>query len=78
MTDPKGDRSKAPHAQERDMYVHVVEHREDGIVVCGAKCHQTGSINSHWHIFMPTISHGSRRRTGRSSFALPPTPRVCI
>ena len=57
MTDPKGDRSKAPHEQtDPDMYVHVVERRPEGIVVCGAKCHQTGSINSHWHIFMPTIS----------------------
>src|SRR5574344_284132 len=44
MTDPKGDRSKAPHDQaDPDMYVHVVERRPDGIVVCGAKCHQTGS-----------------------------------
>ena len=59
MTDPKGDRSKAPSQQaDPDMYVHVVERRPDGIVVCGAKCHQTGSINSHWHIFMPTISMG--------------------
>ena len=57
MTDPKGDRSKSPSQQaDPDMYVHVVERRPDGIVVCGAKCHQTGSINSHWHIFMPTIS----------------------
>lgn len=49
MTDPKGDRSKAPHQQnDPDMFVHVVERREDGIVVRGAKCHQTGSINSHW------------------------------
>ena len=38
MTDPKGDRSKAPHDQaDPDMYVHVVERRDDGIVVCGAK-----------------------------------------
>ena len=55
MTDPKGDRSKAPHAQEDlDAFVRVVERRPDGIVVRGAKCHQTGSINSHWHIVMPT------------------------
>ncbi len=72
MTDPKGDRSKAPHAQEDpDMYVHVVERREDGIVVCGAKCHQTGSINSHWHIFMPTISMGPDDKDWAVSFACP-------
>lgn len=72
MTDPKGDRSKAPSAQaDPDMYVHVVERRPDGIVVCGAKCHQTGSINSHWHIFMPTISMGEADKDWAVSFACP-------
>ena len=72
MTDPKGDRSKAPSQQaDPDMYVHVVERREDGIVVCGAKCHQTGSINSHWHIFMPTISMGEADKDWAVSFACP-------
>ncbi len=72
MTDPKGDRSKAPHEQtDADMFVHVVERRPDGIVVCGAKCHQTGSINSHWHIFMPTISMGEADRDWAVSFACP-------
>ena len=72
MTDPKGDRSKAPSQQaDPDMYVHVVERRPDGIVVCGAKCHQTGSINSHWHIFMPTISMGEADKDWAVSFACP-------
>ena len=72
MTDPKGDRSKAPHEQaDPDMYVHVVERRDDGIVVCGAKCHQTGSINSHWHIFMPTIAMGEADKDYAVSFACP-------
>ena len=72
MTDPKGDRSKAPSQQaDPDMYVHVVERREDGIVVSGAKCHQTGSINSHWHIFMPTISMGEADKDWAVSFACP-------
>ena len=72
MTDPKGDRSKAPHDQaDPDMYVHVVERRDDGIVVCGAKCHQTGSVNSHWHIFMPTISMGEADKDWAVSFACP-------
>ena len=53
------------------MYVHVVERRPDGIVVCGAKCHQTGSINSHWHIFMPTISMGEADKDWAVSFACP-------
>ena len=72
MTDPKGDRSKAPHAQaDPDLFLHVVECREDGIVVCGAKCHQTGSINSHWHLFMPTIAMGPEDKDYAVSFACP-------
>lgn len=72
MTDPKGDRSKAPHLQEDpDMFLHVVEQRPDGIVVCGAKCHQTGSVNSHWHIFMPTIAMGPDDKDWAVSFACP-------
>ena len=72
MTDPKGDRSKAPHEQsDPDLFVHVVERRPDGIVVCGAKCHQTGAVNSHWHLFMPTIAMGERDRDWAISFACP-------
>jgi len=72
MTDPKGDRSKAPHLQaDPDMYLHVVERRDDGIVVCGAKVHQTGSVNSHWHIFMPTIAMGPDDKDWAVSFACP-------
>jgi len=56
MTDPKGDRSKAPHEQEDpDMFVHVVERNDKGIIIKGAKAHQTGCINSHWIIVMPTM-----------------------
>ncbi len=56
MTDVKGDRSKAPHEQEDpDMFVHVVEHRPDGVVIRGAKAHQTGCVNSHWLLVMPTM-----------------------
>jgi 4-hydroxybutyryl-CoA dehydratase/vinylacetyl-CoA-Delta-isomerase len=56
MTDPKGDRSRAPHEQEDpDVFLHVVEKNDKGIIVTGAKAHQTGCINSHWIIFMPTM-----------------------
>ena len=72
MTDPKGDRSLAPSAQkDPDMFVHVVEKREDGIVVRGAKCHQTGSINSHWHIIMPTQAMKPEDKDYAVSFACP-------
>ena len=57
MTDPKGDRSRAPSAQaDPDLYLRVVERREDGIVIRGAKAHQTGAINSHEILIMPTVS----------------------
>ncbi|MEQ2456349.1 4-hydroxyphenylacetate 3-hydroxylase family protein [Flavonifractor hominis] len=72
MTDVKGDRSKAPHAQEDpDLFLHVVEHREDGIVVRGAKAHQTGILNSHEVIVMPTISMGPDDKDYAVSFAVP-------
>lgn len=72
MTDPKGDRGLAPHAQEDpDMYLHVVEQREDGIVVRGAKAHQTGVINSQEMIVMPTCSMGPDDKDYAVSFAVP-------
>jgi 4-hydroxybutyryl-CoA dehydratase/vinylacetyl-CoA-Delta-isomerase len=56
MTDPKGDRSKGPSEQsDPDLYTRIVERREDGLVIRGAKSHQTGCINSHWIIVMPTV-----------------------
>ena len=56
MTDPKGDRSKAPHQQsDPDLFLRVVKRDDKGIYVSGAKMHQTGAVNSHWLIFMPTM-----------------------
>ena len=56
MTDPKGDRSKGPHEQiDPDMFVHVVKKDDKGVYITGAKAHQTGCINSHWIIIMPTM-----------------------
>jgi 4-hydroxybutyryl-CoA dehydratase/vinylacetyl-CoA-Delta-isomerase len=72
MTDPKGDRSLSPSKQEDpDLFVHVVERREDGIVIRGAKAHQTGSINSHEHLIMPTIAMGPDDKDYAVSFAVP-------
>lgn len=72
MTDPKGDRSKAPHEQEDpDMFLRVVERRSDGVVVCGAKAHQTGIINSHEVLVMPTQSMGPKDKDYAISFAVP-------
>ena len=72
MTDPKGDRSKAPHEQaDPDLFLRVVERRPDGIVVRGAKAHQTGALNSHEIIIMPTISMGPDDKDYAVSFAVP-------
>ena len=44
----KGDRSLGPREQpDKDMYMRVVERKKDGIVVRGAKAHQTGSLSVH-------------------------------
>jgi 4-hydroxybutyryl-CoA dehydratase/vinylacetyl-CoA-Delta-isomerase len=57
MTDVKGNRALPPSQQcDPDLYVHVVERRDDGIVVRGAKAHQTGACNSHEIIVMPTMA----------------------
>jgi len=72
MTDPKGDRSLSPSQQkDPDMFVHIVEKREDGIVVRGAKAHQTGSINSHEHLIMPTIAMREEDKAYAVAFAVP-------
>jgi 4-hydroxybutyryl-CoA dehydratase/vinylacetyl-CoA-Delta-isomerase len=72
MTDPKGDRARAPHEQsDPDMFMHVVEERKDGIVVRGAKAHQTGAVNSHEIIVMPTIAMREEDKDYAISFAVP-------
>jgi len=72
MTDPKGDRKLPPHKQANpDAFLHVVEERKDGIVVRGAKAHQTGAVNSHEIIVMPTLSMGEEDKEYALSFALP-------
>ena len=56
MTDVKGDRSKGPSDQtDPDMFVRIVRRTEEGVYISGAKAHQTGCINSHWLVVMPTL-----------------------
>ena len=74
MTDPKGDRSKRPSEQaDRDVFVHVSERRADGIVIRGAKAHQTGCVNSHWVVVMPTMRLGEKDRDFAVVCAIPVT-----
>ena len=72
MTDPKGNRGLAPSKQsDPDLYLHVVEKREDGIIVRGAKAHQTGALNSHWILVMPTSAMGQEDADYAVSFVAP-------
>lgn len=72
MTDPKGDRSLSPSKQkDPDLFLRIIARREDGIVVRGAKVHQTGSINSHEHLVMPTMAMKEDDKDYAVSFAVP-------
>jgi 4-hydroxybutyryl-CoA dehydratase / vinylacetyl-CoA-Delta-isomerase len=72
MTDVKGDRSLSPTRQaDPDLYLHVVARRPDGLVVRGAKAHQTGAIFSHEIIVMPTLSLRAEDRDYAVAFAVP-------
>ncbi len=76
MTDPKGDRGKRPREQaDPDLYLRVVDRVRrggiDGVVVRGAKFHQTGLLNSHEVMVMPTVSLGPGEEDWAICFALP-------
>jgi len=72
MTDVKGDRSRRPHEQaDPDLYLHVVDRTPDGLVVRGAKAHQTGAVFSHEIIVMPTAAMREEDHDYAISFAVP-------
>lgn len=72
VTDVKGDRSKGPTQQaDDDMYLKIVEKRSDGIVVRGAKVHQTGSLSSHEIIVLPTRAMKEGDEDYAIAFAIP-------
>ncbi|MEU7813827.1 4-hydroxyphenylacetate 3-hydroxylase N-terminal domain-containing protein [Pseudonocardia sp. NPDC049154] len=55
ITDAKGHRKVRPGQQEDpDAYVHVVERRDDGVVVRGAKLHITAASLGHELMVIPT------------------------
>ena len=67
MTDPKGDRGKRPVEQvDPDLFLRIKAHRADGIVISGAKLHQTGMLNSHEILVMPTLT----MRPGEEAWAV--------
>jgi 4-hydroxybutyryl-CoA dehydratase/vinylacetyl-CoA-Delta-isomerase len=72
MTDPKGDRRLKPSQQaDPDLFMHSIDQRPDGIVVRGAKLHQTGALNSHEIIVMPTQTLSEEDRDYAVAFAIP-------
>jgi len=72
MTDVKGNRRLAPSEQaDPDMFVRVVERKAKGIVVRGAKAHQTGAVNSHEILVMPTQTMRKDDKDYALSFAVP-------
>jgi len=72
VTDVKGDRSLSPHEQpDKDLYLRVVEKQKDGIIVRGAKVHQTGSLSSHELIVLPTRAMGKGDEDYAVAFAVP-------
>ncbi len=72
VTDVKGDRSLPPREQaDKDLYLRVVEKRKDGIIVNGAKVHQTGSLSAHELIVLPTRAMGKGDEDYAVAFALP-------
>jgi 4-hydroxybutyryl-CoA dehydratase/vinylacetyl-CoA-Delta-isomerase len=72
MTDPKGDRRLKPSQQaDPDLFVRIVDRKIDGIVVRGAKLHQTGALNSHEIVVMPTLKLAEEDRDYAVSFAIP-------
>lgn len=72
MTDPKGDRRLRPSQQaDPDLFVRIVERTPEGIVVRGAKLHQTGALNSHEILVMPTQTLSEEDRDYAVAFAVP-------
>jgi 4-hydroxybutyryl-CoA dehydratase/vinylacetyl-CoA-Delta-isomerase len=72
VTDVKGDRSLSPHEQvDKDMYLRVVDKTNEGIIVKGAKAHQTGSLSSHEIIVLPTRAMGKGDEDFALAFAIP-------
>ena len=72
VTDVKGDRSLRPSEQkDPDMYLHVVDKDNGGIVVRGAKIHQTGSLCAHWGLIVPTREMREPDKDYAVCFAVP-------
>lgn len=72
LTDPKGDRTKSPSEQkDPDMSLHIVEKKEDGIIVRGAKIMICGIAAANEVFIMPGTGYKEPDRDYAISFAIP-------
>lgn len=72
LTDPKGNRTKRPSQQEDpDMNLHVIEERNDGIVVRGAKVMICGIAAANEVFVLPGMAYGEEDRDYALSFVIP-------
>ena len=73
MTDVKGDRSLSPSRQQphQDYYVRIVEERQDGIVVRGAKAHISEAPLSNELIVVPCRAMKEEDKAYAVSFGVP-------
>jgi 4-hydroxybutyryl-CoA dehydratase/vinylacetyl-CoA-Delta-isomerase len=76
QTDVKGDRSKRPHEQkDPDLYLRIVDVRDDGIVVRGAKAHTTQAAVVDEIVVIPTRAMTQRDADYAVAFAVPANAR---
>jgi len=76
QTDVKGDRVRRPHEQrDPDLYLRIVEVRDDGVVVKGAKAHTTQSAVSNEIIVLPSRAMLEGDRDYAIAFAVPANTR---
>jgi aromatic ring hydroxylase len=72
VTDAKGDRSLRPHQQpDRDLYVHIVDRRKDGIVVRGAKTSITNAAMCDEIVVIPGRGLTEKDADYAVAFAIP-------
>ncbi len=74
QTDVKGNRTKRPsQQQDPDMYVHIVERNEKGIIVRGAKAHSTQAAVANEIIVIPSRNMLEDDKEYAVAFAVPPS-----
>lgn len=72
QSDVKGDRSKRPHQQmDPDLYVRIVEKKKEGVVVRGAKAHNSWAPCSEEIIVIPTRMLTKEESEWAIAFAIP-------